>query len=182
MAKVLVPLATGFEEIEAITIIDVLRRADIEVVSVCLERRRVMGAHGIRVLSDRHIADVDYKEFDMIVLPGGLPGATNLRDNAQVKQLLENFDADHKYIAAICAAPIALDRAKVLKKAFTCYPSFENQIDHKGYFSEESVVSDQNIITSKGPATAMEFAIFLVEKLQSKTAADAIAQGLLLRP
>jgi 4-methyl-5(b-hydroxyethyl)-thiazole monophosphate biosynthesis len=181
MSKVLVPIASGFEEIEAITIIDLLRRADIEVVTACLERRRVIGAHGIKVLADMHIEDVDYREFDMIVLPGGIPGAINLRDNAVVQDLLSKFDNDYKFIGAICAAPIALSQAKVLKKAYTCYPSFEEQIDNKGYVADEDVVSDQNIITSRGPATAINFSLNLIYKLCGNDVSEQIKNQLLLK-
>lgn len=159
MPKVLVPLASGFEEIEAVTIIDLLRRADIEVISACLDRRRVIGSHGIKVLADTHIEEIDFTHFDMIVLPGGMPGSRNLRDNEAIQELLCKFDQDNKLIGAICAAPIALESAKVLKRAYTCYPSFEEQIATKGYQTEEDVVCDQNILTSKGPATAMNFAL-----------------------
>lgn len=179
--KVLVPLATGFEEIEAITIIDILRRAGIEVVSAALSRRRVMGAHGIRILADQHIKDIDYREFEMIVLPGGIPGATNLRDDETIQELLQNFDRDNKYIGAICAAPIALANAKVLKKAYTCYPSFEQQIENKGYLPDQVVVSDQNIITSQGPSTAIEFSLNLVTILCDEEMAQSIKKQLLLK-
>ncbi len=180
MLKVLVPLAVGFEEIEAVTIIDLLRRADVEVVTACLERRRVLGAHGIRILADTHIDEVNHTLFDMIVLPGGLVGANNLRDNPKVQELLGKFDNDNKLIGAICAAPIALSSAKVLKKAYTCYPSFETQIENKGYIPEEDVVRDQNITTSRGPSTAISFALSLIEQLCGEEKAQEIKQGLLL--
>ncbi len=180
MQKVLVPLASGFEEIEAVTIIDLLRRADIDVVTACLDRRRVIGAHGIKILADTHIDDIDYREFAMIVLPGGIPGATNLRDNQTVQDLLGKFDKDNKYIGAICAAPIALANAKVLKKAYTCYPSFENQIENKGYLPDQVVVSDQNIITSRGPSTAIAFSLDLISKVCGEDVAQNIKTQLLL--
>jgi len=180
MSKVLVPLATGFEEIETTTIIDLLRRAQIEVVSACLDRRRVIGAHGVKILADKHINDIDYREFDMIVLPGGLPGATNLKNSSKVQELLGKFDNDNKFIGAICAAPIALDTAKILKRAYTCYPSIEEEIMTDGYIDSEDVVSDQNIITSKGPATAFSFALDLITKLAGEEKALEVKQGLLL--
>lgn len=180
MPKVLVPLATGFEEIEAITVMDLLRRAGVEVVSICLERRRVIGAHGIKILADKHINDIDYREFDMIVLPGGMPGALNLKNSKKIQELLGKFDNDNKFIGAICAAPIALDSAKILKNAYTCYPSFEEEISNKGYVESENVVSDQNIITSKGPATAFAFALDLVQKLCGEETALQVKKGLLL--
>lgn len=180
MPKVLVPLASGFEEIEAITIIDLLRRADVEVVSACLDRRRVIGAHGIKILADMHIEDVDYRQYDMIVLPGGMPGAANLQNSKIIQELLGKFDNDNKFIGAICAAPIALDSAKILKKAYTCYPSYEKTIKNEGYVDSENVVSDQNIITSKGPGTAFVFVLDLIEKLCGEDKALEVKKGLLL--
>ena len=167
MKKVLVPIAEGFEEIEAITIVDILRRADIEVIMAGLDRKRIKGAHGIEIKCDIHIDDVKSNEFDMIVLPGGMPGGLNLKNSKKVQELLGEMDQDGKLIGAICAAPIALNEAKVLKSSYTCYPSFEEQIDKSKYISSEDIVSDQNIITSNGPKSAIKFALMLVEKLSS---------------
>ncbi len=181
MAKVLLPLAEGFEEIEAVTIIDILRRAEIEVVLASLEKKQVTGAHGIKIQAETHIADIKgVEEFDMIVLPGGLPGAFNLQKDENVQRLLKEFDEKKKYIGAICAAPIALREAGVLKE-YTCYPSFEENIGKEGYKDDKNVVQDDNITTSKGPATAMEFAVSLVEKLKSKESAEQLRKDLLLK-
>ncbi len=181
MPKVLVPIATGFEEIEAITIIDILRRADIEVVTAGLDKERLVGAHGVEIKTDTHIDDVSSKDFDMIVLPGGMPGATGLTNNQKVQQLLSEMDQDAKYIGAICAAPMALSKAGVLKNFYTCYPSFEEKIKNSKYIETEDVISDQNIITSRGPATAMKFSLTLIEKLCGKELADSIKSQLLLK-
>jgi len=180
MPKVIVPLAEGFEEIEAITIVDILRRAGVEVAMVGLETLHVKGAHGIKVIADALLSDIDALSFDMIALPGGLPGAFHLAEDAQLQKLLKTFDAKGKAIAAICAAPYALKTAGVLKNAYTCYPSFETKIDHVGYQSEPSVVHDGNITTSKGPSTSMLFALSLVEQLCGKAKKEELSSALLL--
>ena len=180
MSKVLVPLATGFEEIEAMSIVDVLRRADIDVVIAGLGKKQVVGAHGVKVQADGHIKDMKSDDFDMMVLPGGLPGATNLQKDQTVQKLLKEFDAQNKYIGAICAAPIALQSAGVLKENYTCYPSFESNIKEEGYKVDKNVVSDKNIVTSRGPATAMEFALDIVSKLSGASKSDEVKSQLLL--
>lgn len=179
MPRVIVPIASGFEEIEAITIVDILRRAGIEVVMASLDDLHVKGAHGIEITTDAFLSDSCAEAFDMIVLPGGLPGATNLAADLHVQKILQNFDALHKPIAAICAAPYALKTAGVLKNDYTCYPSFEIKINHRGYRNDVDVVTDENIITSKGPRTAMVFAIALVEILLSKEASIKLQKDLL---
>lgn len=180
MPKVIVPLAVGFEEIEAITIVDVLRRAGVEVVMVALESLYVRGAHGIEVTADAVLCDIDAFSFDMIVLPGGLPGAFHLAEHQELQKLLKTFDAKGKAIAAICAAPYALKTAGVLKNAYTCYPSFETKIDHAGYQNEPKVVRDMNITTSKGPSTSILFALSLVEQLCGKEKEAELSRALLL--
>lgn len=178
--KVLVPLATGFEEIEALTIIDILRRANVEVVMAGLESLHVKGAHGIVVVADTLINELDGNNFDMIALPGGLPGATNLAADAKVQSLLKEFDAKGKAIAAICAAPYALHTAGVLKNSYTCYPGFQSKIGREGYNAKDKVVIDANITTSQGPSTAMLFALSLVEQLCSREMSENLAKDLLL--
>ncbi len=179
MSKVLVPLASGFEEIEAMSIIDILRRADIDVVVAGLGKKQVVGAHGVRVQADAHIEDMNSDEFDMIVLPGGLPGATNLQKDEYVQKLLKDFDKQNKSIGAICAAPIALESAGVLKENYTCYPSFEANIREEGYTTSQDVVSDKNIMTSRGPATAMAFGLAIVAKLCGDEKSSEIKSQLL---
>ncbi|WP_331774073.1 DJ-1 family glyoxalase III [Sulfurospirillum sp. 1612] len=180
MSKVLVLLANGFEEIEALSVVDVLRRANIEVVMAAIDKKQVTGAHNVKVQADMHILDVKNSDFDMVVLPGGLPGATNLEKDENVQKLLKDFDHDNKAIGAICAAPIALQRAGVLKKTYTCYPSFENNIRQEGYLSDQDVVNDENVTTSRGPATAMKFGLALVEKLAGPDVALDVKNQLLL--
>lgn len=178
--KVLIPLAFGFEEIEAISVADILRRAKVDVVLAGLTTVQVQGAHGICVVADALLSELDGDTFDMIVLPGGLPGALNLAQDAHLQVLLKTFDTQGKFIAAICAAPYALKSAGVLKQHYTCYPSFEGKINHEGYTSTQKIVCDENIITSQGPSTAMLFALKLVEILCGDDVAQQLQKDLLI--
>ena len=179
--KVLVPLAKGFEEIEAISIIDVLRRGGIDVLVAYLdEDSLVEGAHKIFVQADIFIEDVEVSELDMIVLPGGWGGTNILATHEGVQNMLHAMNAANKNIGAICAAPYALHKAGVLKQNFTCYPSVEEQITLDGYQGDKSmVVTDGNIMTSRGPATAICFALAIVKKLQGVESYEMIKGGLL---
>ncbi len=180
MIKVLVPLAKGFEEIEAITIIDVLRRAEIEVIVASLDDNSlVKGANNITVQADLEIKDINSDELDMIVLPGGWDGTYALADDANVQNILKEMDAKGKDIGAICAAPFALNKAGVLKQNFTCYPSVEEQIREDGYTSSQKVVQDTNVMTSRGPATAICFALEIVKKLKGEEMYSMLKDGLL---
>jgi len=180
VSKVLVPLANGFEEIEAMSIIDILRRAQVEVVIAGLGKKQVCGAHGVKVQCDAHIEDMKSSDFDMIVLPGGLPGATNLQKDETVQRLLKEFDGAKKQIGAICAAPIALQSAGVLKENYTCYPSFEANIKSEGYISNQDVVMDGNVTTSRGPGTALVFALSIVGQLCGEDMRENVKSQLLL--
>jgi protein deglycase len=169
MAKALVLLADGFEEIEAVTIIDVLRRAEVEVHVAALGGESATGSHGIVVLADGPLARVDASQFDAVVLPGGMPGAKHLSEDARVQQILREAAASGKLVAAICAAPTALEAAGVLSgKRATSYPGFKLP---SAQYSEDRVVEDGNVITSRGVGTALEFALKLVERLVSPAAA-----------
>ncbi len=181
MSKVLVPLAGGFEEIEAVTIIDVLRRAEIEVLVASLgDEKVVKGANGISIVSDMHIQDVNVSELEMIVLPGGWEGTYALADDTNVQNILKEMDAEGKNIAAICAAPYALNKAGVLKKNYTCYPSVEEQIRKDGYLGDiAKVVEDENVLTSRGPGTALCFALEIVRKIKGEEIYMALKEGLL---
>ena len=175
MPKVAVILANGFEEIEALTVVDVLRRANITCHMVGFEAQ-ITGSHAIQVQTDR-VFDGDLSEYDMIVLPGGMPGAVHLRDNEQLVSELQKFEKIGKKVAAICAAPIALNRAGLLEgRNFTCYDGVQEQISN-GHYHKETVVVDGNIITSRGPATALAFAYHLVETLGGD--AKALRNGML---
>jgi len=181
MSKVLVPIAKGFEEIEAVSIIDILRRAEIEVMVAALDANvLVQGANGISIQTDFQVKDVSVNELDMIVLPGGWDGTHALADDANVQRLLKEMDAKGKEIAAICAAPYALNKAGVLKEKYTCYPSVEEEIQKEGYQGESAmVVEDSNVMTSRGPATALCFALQIVKKLQGEEMYKTIKSGVL---
>jgi 4-methyl-5(b-hydroxyethyl)-thiazole monophosphate biosynthesis len=177
---VYVHLADGFEEIEALTVVDLLRRAEIgtETVSV-MGRPFVTGAHGVEVAADRLFEDADYDACELIVLPGGVPGATNLDAHDGLREKILSFHRQGKPLAAICAAPLVLGHAGILagKKA-TCYPGFEEELRGAEVLSDV-VVSDSGVITSRGPATAMPFALALIELLKGKRVSGKIAEGLL---
>ena len=177
MAKVAVILADGFEEIEALTVVDVLRRANITCHMVGFEAQ-VTGSHAIQVQADR-VFDGDLSDYDMIVLPGGMPGSAHLRDNEQLIAELQKCEQVGKKIAAICAAPIVLNRAGLLKdKEFTCYDGVQEQIAD-GHYRKETVVVDGHLTTSRGPATALAFAYNLVEQLGGD--ANGLREAMLYR-
>lgn len=177
---VLVPLATGFEEIEAVSIIDVLRRAEIEVIVAHIgESKFVKGAHNITIEADCDIKTLSADAIDMIVLPGGWDGTLALINNAKVTEILQDMDKKNKSIGAICAAPLALHKAGVLKQNYTCYPSIEAEIRNDGYDSKNMVVEDGNVITSRGPVTAMCFALAIVKKLATDEKYKSVKSGLL---
>ena len=181
MTTVLVPIAKGFEEIEAVTIIDVLRRAQIEVLVASLDHEAlVQGANGIVIETDVEIKNVYTDILDMIILPGGWDGTYALADDANVQRILKEMDAKGKNIAAICAAPFALKAAGVLKQNFTCYPSVEEQIREDGYQGDKSmIVEDENVMTSRGPGTSLCFALEIVKKLKGEETYQALKAGLL---
>jgi 4-methyl-5(b-hydroxyethyl)-thiazole monophosphate biosynthesis len=181
MSRVLVPIATGFEEIEAVCIIDVMRRAGIEVIMGSLnETLLVKGANGITVQADRFIEGITADDIDMIVLPGGWDGTNALAEDANVQSLLQEMNAKGKNIGAICAAPFALYTAGVLKEGYTCYPSVEEQIKVDGYQGDKSaVVQTGNIMTSRGPGTAICFGLAIVKKLVGDEAYNGLRGGLL---
>ena len=181
MANILIPISNGFEEIEAISIIDVCRRANIEVTIAAVEDLTTIGAHNIKIQADCKIEDISSDDFDMIVLPGGLPNAFTLADNEKVQSLLKEFKLKNKKIGAICAAPYALHKADVLNENFTCYPSFENKIKIDGYHKNDAIVIDNNVITSQGPATAMIFALEIVNILCSEEIYTEVKNGLLVK-
>ncbi len=164
MKRIAVLLAEGFEEGEALLTVDVLRRAGFECDAVGVTGAQVTGSHGIAVLADRTLEGA-MDDYDMVVLPGGLPGATNLRDDARVIELVRRFDGAGKFVAAICAAPMVLQRAGVSKgRRLTSYPGYEALFADADY-RQELVVRDGNLITSRGPATTLAFAYALVDAL-----------------
>ncbi len=165
MKSVLVMLADGFEEIEALTVVDVLRRAGVKCDMCSLAGETVEGAHGIKVIVDLEITSEDTLNYDAIVLPGGMPGAENLRNSAHTLDLLREYYRSGKLVAAICAAPIVLAEAGLLKgRSVTSFPGFKERLGNCIY-QEDIVVLDENILTSRGPATALPFAYSILRKL-----------------
>lgn len=164
MTKVAVVFAEGFEEIEALSPVDVFRRAGFDCSMLGLENVSVTGSHGIQVAMDG-VFDGNFDAYDLVVLPGGMPGSTNLRDHEGLITALQARNKAGKYIAAICAAPIVLNRAGLLEgRKFTCFPGVEEQIT-AGEHQTDLVVVDGNIITSRGAGTALAFAYALVDLL-----------------
>ncbi len=180
MPRVLIPLAQGCEELEAVTIIDLLRRAEIEVITASLDVSPVTASRGTVLLADAQLEVVKNDNFEMIVLPGGLPGADNLNNNETVHKLLQQFNADKRWIAAICAAPKVLASAGLLNnKKITSFPGALEDYDIPGLvYSTDPVVIDENIITSRGPGTAMDFALSLIVLLLGEDAKKAVEKPL----
>ncbi len=164
MKTIAVLFAEGFEEMEAVTIVDVLRRADFRVLMTGVDALTVQGSHEILIHMDIMLNELSSNEVDAVVLPGGMPGAKNLAEHPQVLDLLRNMQKQNKPLAAICAAPTALHAAGVMNGInFTCYPSFASGIS-EAHYTGASVTSDGNIITGNGPGSALEFSLLLVEK------------------
>lgn len=179
MKKVAVFLAEGFEEGESLFVIDVLRRAGLQCDSVSIQQEMVKGSHDIVVKADKIISD-EIKEYDMIVLPGGLPGATNLRDDERVIELVRYFDkVPEKFTAAICAAPMILEKAGIIKgRRITSYPGEKyTTLLKDANYTEDIVVVDDHLITSRGPASTLPFAYALVDALGGDS--SILKQGML---
>lgn len=181
MPKILIPLAEGFEEIETLAIVDVLRRAEISVVLAGLITGLVSSARKVNIIPDETLDSVAIDDFDMIILPGGQPGVTNLCSDIRIKRLLNDFNASGKRIAAICAATTVLSEAGLIRgKCVTTYPSYKDKLNGAQYVDKD-VVTDGNIITSQGPSTAISFALEIVSQIAGKHTADNIAADLLLK-
>ena len=179
MKRVSVFLADGFEEIEALTVVDLLRRAKVYVDTVSItDEYTVRGAHGIPVQTEDLFDETDLSETDMIVLPGGMPGTTNLGAHSGVRKAVKGFYDEGKYVAAICAAPTVLSDLGILKgKRATCYPAMEEELQG-AVLTGTAVAVDGNIITSQGVGTAIEFALQLIEILEGRKTALEIGQSI----
>lgn len=180
MAVVLVPMAEGFEDLETITIVDLLRRARIDVVTAGLKPGPVRGARGTVVIPDQSLDDALKRRYDMVVLPGGQPGAGNLEADTRIRGLVQEMAAQGKMTAAICAAPKVLASAGVLDgRRATGFPGSITPAEFpKVRLVEDAVVQDGNVITSRGPGTAMDFALVLIERLSDTATRDRVEQGL----
>jgi 4-methyl-5(b-hydroxyethyl)-thiazole monophosphate biosynthesis len=183
MKKVLVPLAPGFEEIEAITVIDILRRAGIEVTVAGTQSGPIEASRKTKHIPDCTLADVRAEDFDMLVLPGGQPGATNLRNDARLQQIVETLRTGNRHLAAICAAPTVLLAYGILKdRTVTSHPTVRAEVTAGAKeFSDQRVVVDGFVITSQAAGTAMEFAFKLVEILCGADKATEVNCGVLAR-
>jgi 4-methyl-5(b-hydroxyethyl)-thiazole monophosphate biosynthesis len=182
MKKVFIFLADGFEETEAVATIDILRRGGLEVITVSISEKNVVtGAHHIPILADQLFTETDVSAGEALVLPGGMPGASNLNNCPELKNHLIQYATEGKKIAAICAAPLVLGGLDLLQgKKATAYPGFESTL--KGAeFEKKPVVKDGNIITGQGPGFVFDFALAIVEELQGKAKAEEVATGLLLK-
>lgn len=180
MKKAFVFLAEGFEEVEAVGTIDVLRRGGIETTVISITQAlSVKGAHNLNIVADALFNDVDFSDADALVLPGGMPGSSNLNAFNPLKELLKKQYNAGKWVAAICAAPLVLGGLGFLKeRKATCYPSFEPTLEG-AVVTGKVVEVDGNVITGKGPGLVFNFALAIVEALQGKAVADEVAAGLL---
>jgi len=176
MTKILVPLAQGLEEIEAITIIDILRRGGAEVVTVGLDSKTITGSHNITILADELLAEVTEIDFDGIVLPGGMPGTLHLKNDVRIIEIIKKLHIDGKLIAAICAAPMVLFEAGILfGKKFTIHPGTRNEVPLKSEITQ--VVEDGNIVTGQASGAATIFALTVVKKLFGQKKMDEVNTG-----
>jgi len=180
MPRVAIILADGFEEVEAVAVIDVLRRAEIDTVVAGLHAGPITSARRVKIIPDAVIDTVNAESFDMLVLPGGQPGSDNLNSDARVHGLIRSFAQKGKLTAAICAAPYVLANAGILSgKHATSYPSYKDRLGGAIY-DEKSVVSDGNVLTSRGAGTALSFGLAIVEKLTSAEKAMKIREAMLI--
>nr|MBU1328078.1 DJ-1/PfpI family protein [Candidatus Omnitrophota bacterium] len=169
--KAIILLVTGFEEIETVTVVDILRRAGIEIVSAGIDSMNITGSHGITISADKKLNDIK-PEADAVIIPGGMPGALHLHNSSEVNDFIKDMNSRGALIAGICAAPSVVMAPMGLldNKTATCYPGDQIDFAKSTKYKNKAVVVDGNIITSQGPATAMEFAFAIVEKLIGKDA------------
>lgn len=179
MKKAAIILAEGFEEVEALAPFDILRRGGVDVSLVGLDGLRVSGAHGAVFEASELLGEYDFGLCDMVILPGGLPGAENLANSEALRSVLVAHSSAGKYCAAICAAPLVLARAGLIRGRYTCYPGFEANVSASAPESQK-VVIEGNIITSQGPGTAFDFGLVLLGLLEGKAKQDEVAKAMLL--
>lgn len=179
MSKIGIFVADGCEEIEGLTVVDVFRRAKMEITMISIsDKKEVTGSHGITFLADETAEEADFAALDGIVLPGGMPGTLHLGEDERVNDVIKKFAAEKKLVAAICAAPSVLGAAGILEgKYATCHPGFEEKLTG-AHTKEEMVVVDENIITSRGMGTAIPFALEIVRYFADDAAVEQIKKGL----
>ena len=181
MPRVLVPLAEGCEEMEAVITIDVLRRAKWDVVAAGIQPGPITASRKVKLIPDAGWGDIDPVTFDILAVPGGAVGVANLRKDGRVLQALREFNAAGKWIAAVCAAPLVLQEAGILAgRKVTCHPDNAAQIS-QGVYVDDSVVIDGNLLTSQGAGTCFRFALAIIANVESREKADSVARGMALR-
>jgi len=184
MKKVLMPVSRGFEEVELVGLIDVLRRGGLNVCTAYLDEQSdtplLVGDNGIRIQMDKALNETTPKEFDMLLLAGGWDNAYSLRDSVEVQALIKEFYNDNKIVGAMCASVLALKKAEVLGNDYTCYPYAKEEVNHEGYREDKAVITDGNIMTSRGPGTAVCFGLEIVKRLVGVESYDAVKEGMLL--
>ena len=179
MSRIAVFFADGCEEIEGLTVVDMLRRANVNVdmVSV-MERREIHGSHNITFLADMLYEDMEPASYDGVVLPGGMPGTTNLGVHEGVISIIKEFAAEGKLVSAICAAPSVLGQAGVLRnKRAVCHPGWEDRLTG-AIVCEENAMTDGNIITSRGLGTAVDFSLAIIQKLTDEETLENVKKGI----
>lgn len=180
MPTVLVPFADGLEEMEAVIIVDVLRRAQCAVITAGLKNRTVTASRNVGLIADGLFSEVDIDTMDAIVLPGGAPGTAAMRADARVLEAVRRLSNRGRLVAAICAAPLVLHDAGLLEgRRFTSHPGVKDQFS-SGTRVDDRVVEDGNLVTSQGPGTSFEFALALVTRLKGRTTAEAVAAAMVL--
>lgn len=182
MSKIGICMANGCEEIEGLTVVDLLRRAKLNIDMISITGKdEVCGSHNITFKCDARIEDVNWDDYDGIVLPGGIPGTPNLEANSMVTDTVKKFAGEGKLVAAICAAPSIFGHLGILNgKNATSYPGFEEEMQDCNYLTD-AVVIDGNIITSRGMGTAIDFGLAIIEYMSDKTSADAMAEKIVYR-
>lgn len=178
MANVLIPLANGVEEIEAVTIIDVLRRAQWTVVAAGMSDGVITASRGVRLVPDKPWQDVEPDDFDVLLLPGGSAGTQALQSNRDILETIRNFIRQEKIVGAICAAPLVLQAAGIMAgREATCHPAVRDRMKAPRLLDDPVVISG-NVITSQGPGTTIDFALAVIEMMDGQEASEAVAEGL----
>jgi 4-methyl-5(b-hydroxyethyl)-thiazole monophosphate biosynthesis len=184
MATILIPISNGFEEVELISLVDVLRRGGNDVRMAYVEREidtdLIVGDNGITIKADTALKNICSEEFDMMLLAGGWDNAYTLRDDELVQTLIKEFYNDNKVLGAMCASVLAFKEAGVLGNDYTCYPYAKEEVNHDGYRDDKMVVTDGNIMTSRGPGTALCFGLEIVKRLVGVESYEAVKEGMLL--
>lgn len=182
MKKVLVLLAQGFEMIEGLAVVDICARAKIQCDTASItNEKEVKSSHGVIIKADKLLDEVINENYDALVLPGGMPGSINLRDNEKVINLVKSYNSNKKIVSAICAAPIVLNKAGILNEVdVTSHPSVKEELKNSNYIENQKVVICKNIITSRGAGTALNFGLSIIEKLGYKDEAKTIKEAIML--